>query len=97
MATGVQTCAHILDPRGAFKAPHLSGKREDFETWAFQFESNAGLLGWTSFLESVKELASEIDETHMADAAVAVSKQLYHLLVTIVKGPALSVVRLTPR
>ena len=38
--------ADALDPRGAFKAPRFSGKREDFENWVFRFESYAGMLGW---------------------------------------------------
>jgi hypothetical protein len=92
-----QRNAQVLDPRGAFKAPTFSGKRDEFESWAFQFESYVGLLGWSDWLVQVRELITEVDELEMSEQTVAVSRQLYHLLVTVVKGPALSIVRLAPR
>ena len=62
-----QRSAQVLDPRGAFKAPAFNGKRDEFESWAFQFESYVGLLGWTDFLAQVRELTTEVDELEMSE------------------------------
>ena len=56
-----------LDPRGAFKAPTFSGKRDDFEAWVFQMESYAGLLGWERYLNAVSTMQGELDEDLIED------------------------------
>ena len=89
----------VLDPRGVFKCPSFSGNRGDFEGWVFRFESYCGMLGWTRYVETVRTLREEVDEDEQVtgENQVAVSRQLYHLLVTCCGGPALSLIRLTPR
>ena len=89
--------SELLDTRGAFKAPAFSGKREDFENWIFRFESYAGMLGWESAVAVVSTLAATLDEELLDEEQRVVSRALYHLLVTVCSGPALSLVKLTRR
>ena len=87
----------ILDPRGQFKSPLFNGKREDFENWIFRFESYTGMLGWERTITVVATRTDAVEEELLDDDQEAVSRALYHLLVTVVSGPALSLVKLTPR
>ena len=74
----------VLDARGQFKAPHFSGRREDFENWIFRFESYAGLLGWDKAILVLSTRKDEIDEDLLDEENNVVSRALYHLLVTVV-------------
>ena len=87
----------LLDTRGAFKAPSFSGKREEFENWIFRFESYTGMLGWERPIAIVATLTTVLDEDLIDEDQKIVSKALYHLLVTVVSGQALSLVKLAPR
>ncbi len=86
-----------VDPKGAFKAPTFSGKRDDFGAWVFQMESYAGLLGWEKYFTTISTLQAELDEDLIEEEQKEVSRTLYYLLVTTCRGPALSIVNLTTR
>ena len=87
----------VLDATRQFKAPHFSGRREDFENWIFRFESYSGLLGWDKAVIALSTRKDEIEEDLLDEENNVVSRALYHLLVTVVSGPALSLVKLTQR
>jgi len=92
--------AAALDPTRAIRPPSFGGRREEFEAWAFQFEAYCGLLGWSVPVEAAIHRAGEDTPLNVADQGEEVRRQssvLYHLLVTLVRGPALSLIKLTPR
>ena len=70
----------VLDPRGQFKAPLFSGRREDFENWIFRFESYTGMLGWDNAITLLSTRKDEIDEDLLDDDNQLVSRALYHVL-----------------
>ncbi len=72
----------LLDHRGVSKiAKHWT--KDDFAQWIFPFEVDMGLLGWTTLAE--------------AGGDHEIGTSLYNLLVTSVKGTALSIVKLVAR
>ena len=70
----------------------FSGRREDFENWIFRFESYTGMLGWDKAITLLSTRKDEIDEDLLDDDNQLVSRALYHLLVTVISGPAFSLV-----
>ena len=46
------TSRQLLDTRSDAKLDAFNGKRQDFETWAFLFESYAHLLGWGAMADT---------------------------------------------
>ena len=89
--------AVLLDQRGVSKLAHFTGKREDFENCIFPFESSTGLLGWQPMMEAARDMAGETDPNYLGPQAADIGRSLYHLLVSCVHGPVLSIVKLTPR
>jgi len=85
----------VLDPKGAIKCPHFSGRREDFEAWAFPFESYVGLLGWSFYVERTIIAKTTTDNDTLEEEPLKVSRTLYHLLATTTRGPAQSLIKLT--
>ena len=87
----------LLDHRGIAKVPIFSGRRQDFEEWAFPFESYCSLLGWEAYVTNAVRNPAEIEIVDLLTEPEAVGRSLYHLLVSTVKCTALSVVKLTER
>ena len=87
----------LLDQRGLAKVGSFSGKREDFESWIFQFESYLGLLGRDARVEAARVHIGQIDRLILGTDAEKTGRQLNHLLVTMTKGQALAIVKLTER
>ena len=87
----------LLDQRGISKCKGFSGKREDFEKFIFPFESYCALLGWESLMIAARDETTEIDNDMLNDDAKAISRSLYHLLVSLCEGMAMNIVKLTER
>lgn len=87
----------LLDQRGIGKCKGFSGKREDFEKFIFPFESYCALLGWESLMIAARDETTEIDNDLLNDDAKAISRSLYHLLVSLCEGMAMNIVKLTER
>ncbi len=77
--------------------PNLNGKREEFEEWIFPFESYCSLLGWSRWTDGARDAPESIVRETLTDEANDIGRSLYHLLVSQVKGTALSLVKLTDR
>ena len=75
----------------------FSGKRIDFEDWVFPFESYTAMLGWESYLSAVARAPQPITPTMVPQEAYGVNGSLYHLLVSLCKGTAQSIIKLVPR
>ena len=88
----------LLDSRVLRKVEVFDGKRENFETWIFTFESYMGLLNWSQYAEAARDAPQPVTmEGLPSDDARALSGSLYYLFVQHVKGQALSVVKLVDR
>ena len=87
----------LLDQRGIGKCKGFSGKRENFEKFIFPFESYCALLGWESLMIAARDETTEIDNDLLNDDAKAISRSLYHLLVSLCEGMAMNIVKLTER
>ena len=87
----------LLDYRGLGRAPTFSGERRDFETWAFAFESFVELLGWGALIDAAKTHRTEILNDALGAEPRNVSRNLFHLLVQVVRGHAQVLLRLVPR
>ena len=86
------------DPTRGIRPPGFDGKRESFEAWAFQFEAYGGLVGWTAILEAAVEKRDK--PLNLGEQSEEVKKQsaaIYHILAQSMRGPALSIMKLTPR
>lgn len=87
----------LLDSRGVGKVPTFGGRREDFEEWIFPFESDCGLLGWSALIEAERDHEGRISGEGPGVDVIPVNRSLYHLLASITKGTALTIVKLTDR
>ena len=83
-----------LDQRGIGKCKNFSGRREDFEKWVFPFESYCALMGWETLMIAACDETTEIDNDLLNDDAKAISRSLYHLLVSLCEGMAMNIVKL---
>ena len=92
------TSALPQDPTRGIRPPNYDGRREAFESWAFQFEAYGGLLGWTTLLEAaVQRQDTPVVLAEQAEETIKISAAIYHILAQCVRGPALSILKLTPR
>ena len=89
--------AHESDCAADENQATFSGKRAEFEEWIFPFETNCGLPGWERFLDSAKASSEEMEMLILSDDAERVGRSLYHLLVSMTKGTAWSIVQLSER
>ena len=89
------------DPTRGIRPPNFDGRRESFESWAFQFEAYAGLVGWTIIVEAaVARGDAPVLLTDQSTEVQTQSRAIYYILaqcVRGVRGPALSMLKLTPR
>ena len=87
----------LLDSRGITKPANFSGKREDFEEWVFPFESYTAMLGWERFIAATAKAPAAITQDMIPEEARGIDSSLYHLLVSLCRGIALSIIKLVPR
>lgn len=87
----------LVDHRRVSKVPTVSGRRHDFEEWVFPFESYCCLLGWDTLVAACRETGSAIETVSLSPETENIGRSLYHLLVSVTKGTALSIVKLTDR
>ena len=86
------------DPTRGIRPPTFDGRRESFEAWAFHFEANGGLVGWTVIVDAaVAKGDNPVVLTEQSTTVQAQSAAIYHVLAQCVRGPALSLLKLTPR
>ena len=75
----------VLDTRAITKPREFTGNDQDWVPWQFTFRSYVGLL--SSHIEEAMDIAEVHNEPFDMNAfspeAAAMSRQLYHLLVTL--------------
>ena len=92
----------LLDHKGLGRPPVFDGSRERFEAWCFSFESYCALLGWDGYVTTAVNLdpagyPNGVPRADLGDKGDRVSRQIFHLLVQIVRGHALTHLRMCER
>ena len=85
----------LLDHKGLGRPPVFDGSRERFEAWSFSFESYCALLGWDGYVTTAVNLdptdyPNGVPRADLGDRGDRVSRNIFHLLVQIVRGHALT-------
>lgn len=70
--------------------PPFSGREEDWQTWHFKFRSWCCLVGIKEMIEVAGKAENVIANQTLSEEQQAVSRQLYHILVTTTSGRALA-------
>ena len=87
----------IIDARLDVKVAQFSGRDEDWFLWCLRFEAYTSLLGWQGYMETARDLGTEVRNEVLAEEAGQVSLGLFNLLVTKCEGKAMGIIRATRR
>ena len=85
------------DPQSLGKPTGFSGNDEDWQTWSIKFESWCGLQGLEASMEAAAAMSSEIILSSLGTSAMTQARQLYHILITLCEGKALSEVMMAEK
>ena len=75
----------------------FDGMKENFEGWAFPFETDIDELGWKFLIDKILQENAEITADRLNGIPETVSRNLYLWLTQRMKGKALTLTKLTPR
>ena len=86
----------LVDTRLDLRTPCFGGDDAGWESWCLKFEAYCHLVGLGPSMDAAAERTDPIRTESMGDETLAMTKNLYALLISKCEGRALSIVSLAP-